>query len=179
MGLIGPWVSGGIEFNWPQHHRPSTFDPVDWSIRENEDGSCTVVVSEIENMFRTKGMASFTLYPNKAYIRIDARLHNRTPVPQTLLWWANPAVSVNENTQSVFPPDVHAVMDHGKRDVSRFPIAAGVCYKQDYSAGVDISCYKNIPVPTSDEYCQDGFSNEAVNTLRMMQIRRVFRAGMA
>ena len=21
VGLTGPWVSGGIEFNWPQHHR--------------------------------------------------------------------------------------------------------------------------------------------------------------
>lgn len=25
VGLTGPWISGGIEFNWPQHHRPSTF----------------------------------------------------------------------------------------------------------------------------------------------------------
>ena len=149
VGLTGPWISGGIEFNWPQHHRPSTFDPVDCTIRENPDGSCTIVVSEIENMFRTKGMASFTLYPDKAYIRIDAQLYNRTEVPQTFLWWANPAVPVNDHTQSVFPPDVHAVMDHGKRDVSRFPIATGVYYKQDYSAGVDISRYKNIPVPTS------------------------------
>lgn len=149
VGLAGPWISGGIEFNWPQHHRPSTFDPVDSTIRENPDGSCTVVVSEIENMFRTKGMASFTIYPDKAYIRIDAQLYNRTPMPQTFLWWANPAVPVNQDTQSVFPPDVHAVMDHGKRDVSRFPIATGVYYKQDYSAGVDISRYKNIPVPTS------------------------------
>src|SRR5882757_9797023 len=24
VGLAGPWISGGIEFNWPQHHRPST-----------------------------------------------------------------------------------------------------------------------------------------------------------
>lgn len=40
-------------------------------------------------------------------------------------------------------------MDHGKRDVSRFPIATGEYYKHDYSAGVDISRYKNIPVPTS------------------------------
>ena len=40
-------------------------------------------------------------------------------------------------------------MDHGKRDVSRFPIATGVYYKKDYSEGVDISRYRNIPVPTS------------------------------
>ena len=39
--------------------------------------------------------------------------------------------------------------DHGKRAVSRFPIAKGEYYKHDYSEGVDISRYKNIPVPTS------------------------------
>lgn len=22
VGLAGPWCSGGVEFNWPQHHRP-------------------------------------------------------------------------------------------------------------------------------------------------------------
>ncbi|HEX3038818.1 MAG TPA: DUF5107 domain-containing protein, partial [Caproiciproducens sp.] len=76
-------------------------------------------------------------------------LYNPTDMPQTFLWWANPAVSVNDHTQSIFPPDVHAVMDHGKRDVSKFPIATGVYYKHDYGAGVDISRYKNIPVPTS------------------------------
>jgi hypothetical protein len=67
VGLAGPWISGGIEFNWPQHHRPSTFDLVNYTTSRNEDGSCTVTVSEIENMFRTKGMASFTRYPDKAY----------------------------------------------------------------------------------------------------------------
>ena len=40
-------------------------------------------------------------------------------------------------------------MDHGKRDVSSFPIATGTYYKMDYSPGTDISRYKNIPVPTS------------------------------
>ncbi|MDO4337242.1 MAG: DUF5107 domain-containing protein [Eubacteriales bacterium] len=149
VGLAGPWISGGIEFNWPQHHRPSTYDPVSYCLSENEDGSATVFVGEVENMFRTKGMAAFTLYPGKAYLEIRGQLYNRTNVPQTFLWWANPAVAVNEHTQSVFPPDVNAVMDHGKRAVSRFPIATGTYYKMDYSAGVDISRYKNIPVPTS------------------------------
>ena len=149
VGLTGPWISGGIEFNWPQHHRPSTFEPVDFTIKENEDGSKTVWVNEVERMFRTKGMAGFTLYPDKAYIEIKGKLYNRTPFPQTFLWWANPAVKVNDDYQSVFPPDVHAVFDHGKRDVTSFPIAKGVYYEVDYSPGADISRYKNIPVPTS------------------------------
>jgi len=149
VGLAGPWISGGIEFNWPQHHRPNTYGPVEYHFAHNGDGSATVWVSEIDRMYGTKVTAGFTLYPGKAYLEISAQLYNRTPEPQTFLWWANPAVAVNDHTQSVFPPDVTAVFDHGKRDVSRFPIATGTYYKMDYSAGVDISRYKNIPVPTS------------------------------
>ena len=149
VGLAGPWISGGIEFNWPQHHRPTTFMPTDYQLRENEDGSKTLLVNDVDQMYGTKGIAAFTLYPGKAYIEIRGQLYNRTSMPQTFLWWANPAVAVNDHTQSIFPPDVHSVMDHGKRDVSRFPIARGVYYKHDYSEGVDISRYKNIPVPTS------------------------------
>lgn len=149
VGLAGPWISGGIEFNWPQHHRPSTYMPVDATIEEHPDGSVTVWVNEMERMFHQKGMAGFTLRPGCAYLEIQGRLSNRSPLPQTFLWWANPAVEVDDHYQSVFPPDVNAVFDHGKRAVSSFPIATGTYYKMDYSAGVDISNYKNIPVPTS------------------------------
>ena len=149
VGLAGPWISGGIEFNWPQHHRPSTFMPVDCTIRENKDGSVSVLVNEIERMFHQKGMAAFTLRPGCAYLEIEGTLYNPTPLPQTFLWWANPAVSVNDHYRSVFPPDINAVFDHGKRAVSSFPIATGTYYKMDYSAGVDIANYKNIFVPTS------------------------------
>ena len=34
VGLAGPWISGGVEFNWPQHHRPGTFLPADVAIEE-------------------------------------------------------------------------------------------------------------------------------------------------
>lgn len=149
VGLAGPWISGGIEFNWPQHHRPSTFLPVDYAIEENGDGSQTVWINEVEIMFRTKGRAGFTLYPDKAFLEIKGKLFNRSAFPQTFLWWANPAVKVNEHYQSIFPPDVYAVFDHGKRDVSDFPIATGTYYKVDYAPGTDISRYDTIPVPTS------------------------------
>lgn len=152
VGLTGPWISGGIEFNWPQHHRPTTFMSVDYVLEENEDGSKTLVTNDVDQMYGTKAITKFTLYPDKAYLEVTGQLYNRTSLPQTFLWWANPAVAVNEYTQSIFPPDVTAVMDHGKRDVSEFPIARGTYYKHDYSndgKGTDISRYKNIPVPTS------------------------------
>lgn len=157
VGLLGPWISGGIEFNWPQHHRPTTFMGTDYQLLKNDDGSVTLRINDLDEMYGTKGITSFCLYPDKAYIEITGQLYNRTPYPQTFLWWANPAVAVNDDTQSVFPPDVHAVFDHGKRAVSSFPIATGVYYKHDYSEGVDISRYKNIPVPTSYMAYKSGY----------------------
>ena len=105
-------------------------------------------MGEIENMFRTEGVLGITLYPDKAYIELSAQLYNRTKMPQTFLWWANPAVAVNDDTISVFPEDVTAVYDHGKRDVISFPYAEGTYYKHKYDH-VNIAQYKNIPVPTS------------------------------
>ena len=42
IGLFGSWISGGAEFNWPIHHRPSTMMPVDYEVERGEDGSVTV-----------------------------------------------------------------------------------------------------------------------------------------
>ena len=149
VGLTGPWIAGGIEFNWPQHHRPTTFAPTEFEIETEAGGSATVWVGEWEPMYRTRSTVGFRLHPERALLEIDGRLSNPTPLAQTFLWWANPAVPVNEHYQAVFPPDVNAVFDHGKRDLTDFPIATGSYYKVDYSGGVDISWYKNVPVPTS------------------------------
>ncbi|WP_297207786.1 DUF5107 domain-containing protein [uncultured Pluralibacter sp.] len=149
VGLLGPWISGGIEFNWPQHHRPTTFMPVDVNIQPGENGEQTVWLGEVEPMRGLQIMAGFTLYPDRALVEIAGKVFNGNATPRHFLWWANPAVKGGDDHQSIFPPDVTAVFDHGKRAVSAFPIAHGTYYKVDYSAGVDISRYKNVPVPTS------------------------------
>ncbi len=149
IGLYGPWVSGGIEFNWPQHHRPTTFEAVDHLITDNEDGSKTIWLSEIEPLTRLKSLVGVSLHPDKAFIEVKVQLYNPTPLPQTFLWWANLAVHVNEHYQVVFPQDIDYVADHAKRAITSFPTATGVYGNIDYSKGVDISWYKNIPMPTS------------------------------
>jgi tetratricopeptide (TPR) repeat protein len=149
VGLLGPWISGGVEFNWPQHHRPSTYMPVHYSIEEERDGSCTVWLSEHDPMLRMKGMVGIRLSPGKAVVEARVRLHNRSPLPQTFLWWANVAVRVHDHYQSFFPPDVTFVADHAKRAISSFPVAKNEYYGVDYRPGTDITWYKNIPVPTS------------------------------
>ncbi len=149
VGLLGPWISGGVEFNWPQHHRPSTFMPVHAAVEHSEDGSVTVWLSDHDPMLRMKGMVGICLHPNCSLVEAKVRLYNRTPFTQTFLWWANVAVRVHGLYQAFFPPDVHFVADHAKRAVSSFPIARNFYYGADYTAEVDLRWYKNIPVPTS------------------------------
>ena len=149
VGLLGPWISGGIEFNWPQHHRPSTFMPVDHFVEEDEDGGRTVWLSEHDPLARMKGMVGISLRPGSAVIEAKARLYNRTPFVQTFLWWANAGIRVHDQYQAFFPPGVTCVADHAKRAVSEFPVARGHYYGVDYTNGVDLTWSKNIPVPTS------------------------------
>ena len=149
VGLLGPWISGGVEFNWPQHHRPSTYMPLQYTIEQGADGSATIWLSEHEPMQRMKGMVGICLHPGKSLIEAKVRVYNRTPFVQTFLWWANVGIRVHEHYQAFFPPDVTYVADHAKRAISSFPIARNFYYGVDYRKGVDLSWYKNIPVPTS------------------------------
>jgi tetratricopeptide (TPR) repeat protein len=171
VGLAGPWISGGVEFNWPQHHRPATFMPVEVFIERDADGSITVWCSDHDPMSRMKGMHGLCLRPGKAYLEVKVRLYNRTTDTQTFLWWANVATRVHEKYQSFLPKDVSFVADHAKRAVTEFPLSQGTYYDVDYgkraTCGVpeqekpahyvpdgsypanDLSWYANIPVPTS------------------------------
>lgn len=160
VGLAGPWISGGIEFNWPQHHRPGTFLPSDIHIEHETNGAATVWQSELDLLSRLKGMHGFRLRPDSSLIELRARLYNRTPVTQTFLWWANLAAMVHDQYQSFFPPDVTYVADHAVRALSSFPEANNPYYGVDYQNrphANDLTWYKNIPVPTSYMICQTDF----------------------
>ena len=157
VGLAGPWISGGVEFNWPQHHRPGTFMPTDVHLEEEADGACTLWMSEHDPLNRLKGMHGIRVRPDSSLIELRARLYNRTPFVQTFLWWANVAARVHSQYQSFFPPDVHYVADHAVRAMSSFPIAENDYYGIDYAARKgrnDLTWYQNIPVPTSYMVCQ-------------------------
>ena len=171
VGLAGPWISGGVEFNWPQHHRPATFMEVETTIERSADGSVTIWCSDHDPMARMKGMHGVCLRPGRAYLELRVRLYNRTTDTQTFLWWANAAVRVHEHYQSFFPRDVRFVADHARRAVTEFPLSQGTYYGINYGErardGVppeeqpshfvpdgsypanDLSRFPNIPVPTS------------------------------
>lgn len=156
VGLDGPWISGGVEFNWPQHHRPATYFPTESMIDLDDDGSATVWCGDHDPFVRMHGTHGIRLHANRSVVEILVRLHNRTSEVQTFLWWANAAVKVHDGYQSFFPQDVGFVADHARRAITAFPRADRPYYGVDYpklaasTPNADrIDFYRNIIVPTS------------------------------
>jgi len=156
VGLAGPWVSGGVEFNWPQHHRPGTYLPVETSVERHDDGAVTVWHSDLDPLQRMRETHGVRLRPDESTVEVAVRLFNRTDERETFLWWANVAAAVHEDYQSFFPVDVRFVADHARRAVTAFPAADRPYYGVDYPALAAVrpsadrlDRYTNIPVPTS------------------------------
>lgn len=149
IGAYGAWVSGGMEFNWPFHHRPSTVMPVDFDIERCDDGSVIVWLSEHAPNDRTKGMVGIVLRPDASYFETRVVLSNRTPDKHSFLWWENAAVAVHEGYRLVFPPDVTYVHHHNDAGHTTFPIASGQYGADNITEPKDISWHKNSRLATS------------------------------
>jgi len=143
IGLIGAWISGGVEWNIPHHHRATTFLPVQYRIAENDDGSKTVWVGELELRDRMRWAVGYTLRPGKSCLECSVRILNRTPVANTMLCFANVAVHVNANYQVIYPPGTRFVTFHSKHDFTTWPIATTRYAGVDFTRGVDVSWYSN------------------------------------
>ena len=89
IGMLGAWISGGIEWCVLHHHRATTFMSVDYTLAENPDGSKTLWFGEIERRHRMKWIIGATLYPDKSYLEVTVKIFNRTPFPSSFLYWAN------------------------------------------------------------------------------------------
>ncbi len=149
IGMLGAWISGGVEWNIPHHHRATSFLPVDWTISVNPDGGRTVWVGETELRHRMKWTVGLTLRPGSSVLEVTYRIFNRTPFAHSMLCWANAAVHANENYQVIFPPATRLATFHGKNQFSHWPVSREVYNGVDCTRGVDVSRWKNNPSPTS------------------------------
>jgi len=144
IGMLGAWISGGIEWCVFHHHRNTTHMPVDYALAENPDGSKTIWFGETERRHRMRWIIGLTLYPDKSYIEATVKMFNRTALPNSILYWANVAVHVNDDYQVIFPPSIQAATYHSKNDFTYWPISNGRYRGVDYK-GVDLSWWKNHP----------------------------------
>ena len=122
IGIRGAWVSGGIEWNFPNGHTVTTTSPIDCSIQENQDGSKTVCVGDMERVSRMRWSVAITLFPQSALFETEVRLFNRTFLPNRFWYWANSAIPASPGLE--FVTTASKVMT--LQDVMDYPVNGGV-----------------------------------------------------
>ena len=148
IGMLGNWVSGSMAWGYPHHHGPNTVKPMDYKVVENEDGSKTTWIANTDRHLRVSVLVGYTIYPNSSLVEMTIRPMNPTPITNSFLFWANPAVHVDSSYQVIFPPSVQYVTFHAKRDMTTWPIADGWFNGYDFT-DVDVSLWKNTHIPSS------------------------------
>ena len=137
VALRGAWISGGVEFNFPDGHTLVTVSPVAWTLLENPDGSATVTVGEIDRVTGMHWEVALTLHPGEARLEQRVTLFNPTPLTNRYWYWANAAVPATDNMQFIYP--MREAYPHARWPVFTYPVYESV----------DYSWYKNVRQPTS------------------------------
>ena len=108
ISMRGPWTSGGIEFNFGIiGHHPSTATAVDYIIRENDDGSVSCIVGNIDLPSRTHWRVDITLPPDKAYFETKVLWYNPTSQTQSYYNLTTSAAFATEDLQFYTPGDTY------------------------------------------------------------------------
>ena len=141
IGMLGAWLSGGVEWNIPDHHRASSYMPINWTLNENEDGSKTIWIGETELRHRLKWSIGVSVYPNRSWVEAKIKVINPTPMIQSMLYWANVSVHCNDQYQVIFPPDVQFGADHHKVYFTNWPIGEA---NLGSGENTDLSWWKNF-----------------------------------
>lgn len=103
IGTRGAWFSGGVEFNFPISHSPTTMDRVNYITREYEDGSASIIFGNIEHISGMEWKVELRLYPGKASIEENVRLYNPTAYENRFYFWTNAAIENNESVELIYP----------------------------------------------------------------------------
>ena len=166
IGMLGAWISGGVEWNFPHHHRATTAMPIDWRLAANADGSKTVWIGETELRRRLKWTIGLSMMPDRAVLRADNVFMNRGPFIESMIYWANVSVHCGDDYQIIFPPSCHLGFDHHKNYWTSWPIgprkeevellpSQRSKYADDISGTMDLSWWRNYTIESRSIFAMD------------------------
>ena len=166
IGMLGAWISGGVEWNFPHHHRATTAMPIDWKFAENDDGSKTIWIGETELRRRLKWTIGLSFLPDRAVLQAENVFMNRQPWIESMIYWANVSVHCGDDYQILFPPSCHLGFDHHKNYWTSFPIgprkeemellpSQRSKYADDISGTMDLSWWKNFTIESRSIFAMD------------------------
>ena len=132
IAMRGAWTSGGIEFNFGSiGHAPTTASPVNYILRNNEDGSVSCIVGAPDITSRTEWRVEIRLPENASYFETNALWYNPSDQKTSLYNWMTASVDASYDLEYFFPG--HTEIGHGG-EYGSWPV------NKD---GIKISEYKN------------------------------------
>ncbi len=166
IGMLGAWISGGVEWNFPHHHRATTAMPIDWRMVANKDGSKTIWIGETELRRRLKWTIGLSLMPDRAVLQAENFFMNRQPWIESMIYWANVSVHCGDDYQILFPPSCHLGFDHHKNYWTSFPIgprkeayeklpSQRSKYANDIAGTMDLSWWRNFTIESRSIFAMD------------------------
>ncbi len=132
VAIRGAWISGGIEWNFPDGHTATTVSPVDYVIRSEPGGAASVTVGDTERVQRMQWAVTIRLRPGWKVVETETRLNNRRDLPGRYWYWATAAAPARDDMRFVYP--MREAYPHAFWPVYSFPV----------NNGVDVSRYPNV-----------------------------------
>src|SRR5258705_2547398 len=133
VALRGAWVSGGIEWNFPDGHTLTTVSPIDYVMRTEPDGSATVAVGDTERVQGMQWQVIIRLRPGRRDVETEVTLNNRREVPGRYWFWSTAGAPAADDMRFVYP--MREAYPHAFWPVFTFPQ-----YK-----GVDLTKFTEVP----------------------------------
>lgn len=138
IAMRGAWISGGIEWNTGPHgHTVTCVTPVDVLLQEHPDGSASLVIGNIEQIFRTRWTVRLTLHPGRAYLDEQIRIYNPQDGVHPYYFWNCTAFPCLPGTRFMYPMTLGT--DHAGTSFFTWPI----------DNGKDLTWLKNYDRPSS------------------------------
>ena len=133
VALRGAWISGGIEWNFPDGHTLTTVSPIDYRMRTEPDGSVAVAVGDTERVQGMQWQIIIRLRPGRRNVETEVTLNNRRPVRGRYWYWSTAGAPAAEDMRFNYP--MREAYPHAFWPVFSFP----------KEKGVDISKFSEVP----------------------------------
>ncbi|HEV8130987.1 MAG TPA: DUF5107 domain-containing protein [Acidobacteriota bacterium] len=133
VAIRGAWVSGGIEWNFPDGHTLTTVSPIDYVTKSEKDGSASVTVGDTERVQRMQWAVTIRLRPGWKVVETEVTLNNRRETPGRYWFWATAAAHATDDMRFIYP--MREAYPHTFWPVFSFP----------NEKGVDIGTYREVP----------------------------------
>lgn len=133
VALRGAWVSGGIEWNFPDGHTLTTVSPIDYVTLTESDGSAAVAIGDTERVQGMQWQVILRLRPGTRVLESEVTLNNRREVPGRYWYWSTAGAPAAPDLRFNYP--MRETYPHAFWPVFKFPI----------EKGVDIGRFSEVP----------------------------------